>query len=754
MRKKTVGSSRIRSMPLRLCQLAFICIAVSLPGIAAAQNPAIDLDKDGMSDVWESIFAAENLLPGVDTDGDGRKNLQESIDGTNPFLADSKLETESLSVNLATDAAVLNWNAIAGKSYRFLASTDLTTWSPTGQPLAATADGSISKTLSAGGVAATAQFYDLETFDTDIDGDGLNTWEEKQFGFSDDPTTTEPDDFQRATDILNSPACHGLGNPEPPTLEEAARFLTQATLGADYEMIERVTQIGYEDWIDEQIAFAPSLHLPTNLAFIATDPDEGFQYSPYMWTWWEHALRSPDVLRQRIAFALSEIFVVSFTGIDELEDHPWGMADYYDILVDESFGNYRDLLYRVSTHPVMGHFLSHAKNRKSDLSVNRFPDENYAREVMQLFSIGLYELNPDGTRKKDAEGKDLPTYSNEEITQFAKVFTGMTFDPTPVPGVPVDPFSGSNEGGTIESEEDFIDVEPAYFARPMLKYGPMHEPGVKNLLNGVSTSGSSSVAGINQDLNAAVDNLFNHPNVGPFIGYRLIQRLVKSNPSPAYVSRVAAAFADNGEGVRGDMEAVIRAVLLDQEARCTLALNDPANGMLREPLVRYAHVCRAFNLTSSRGNFKFVEPWGQEAMKMGPLASPSVFNFFQPEHQPLGPIADAGLVAPEFQLTTATTTVATTNFWGDAIPWDEPFFFEDDGATVSWDLSDEIAIANNTEALVDRLDLILTRGNLSPGARSIITDAINGARPETNHEERVRFAVYLFVNSPDFAVLR
>ncbi len=534
------------------------------------------------------------------------------------------------------------------------------------------------------------------------------------------------------------------------SLKEAARFLTQATLGSDYETIEMVSKAGLEAWIDYQFDLPKGYHLEANqrLKIRELEGEESADLSPYRWTWWEQVMKSPDVLRQRIAFALSEILVVSDLT-DVLEDSQWALASYYDLLIDGAFGNYRDTLMRVSKHSVMGHWLSHAKNQPTDLTLNRFPDENYAREVMQLFSIGLFELNQDGTKRTDASGNAIPTYDNRDITELAKVFTGLTFNPIPPrDGTPV--FDDDELVPEINSVEDYLAVEPAYLSQPMWPYEPMHEQGPKTILGQRITGGT-----IQQDLDAAIDILFHHPNTGPFIGYRLIQRLVTSNPSPNYISRVAAAFNDNGEGIRGDMKAVVKAILLDPEARDRSKLADPTWGMLREPYVRYVHLCRAFNARSQTGAFRNTGEASGQALGQLPMHAPSVFNFFLPDHQPLGPIAEAGLVAPEFQITTATTSVATINFWGQALDESLMSFNEDLlNNSASLTLDDEIALADDLPALVDRLDLLLTHGELSSKARAVIIQALQSGAPGAGPEERVRFAIYLFLNSPDFAVLR
>ena len=311
--------------------------------------------------------------------------------------------------------------------------------------------------------------------------------------------------------------------------------------------------MGFAAWLDAEFNRSPTYHFPRTRSlsrtFIDPDTNEPLTISSFMWSWWDINMRGTDMLRQRVAYALSQILVVSLKGSDILEDSPWGLADYYDLLVQHAFGNYRDLLYAVTYHPVMGLYLSHAKNRKSDPATNRFPDENYAREIMQLFSIGLYALNQDGSRKQDATGADIPTYDNRDIREFARIFTGLTYDATYVEGVPESNEPG--DPGAVINEFEFLDVEP-FMNTPMQVYEPVHDTGAKQLLqytrlngtlvDGVVPAGQTT----DQDIRAAIDNLFNHPNVGPFLARRLIQRLVKSNPSPAYIQRVAIAFNDNG----------------------------------------------------------------------------------------------------------------------------------------------------------------------------------------------------------------
>ena len=365
-----------------------------------------------------------------------------------------------------------------------------------------------------------------------------------------------------------------------PNETAASRFLSQATLGADLETIQATAQMSFAQWIDEQFNMQPSFNLcdfTRDITIMALDSSFSMGGDPndievqrWYWhsAWWQYTMESPDVLRNRVALALSEIFVIS--ELPTLDDVPLALPNYYDMLLEHSFGNYRDLLEDVTLHPAMGLYLTHVNNPKADSSLNRFPDENYAREIMQLFSIGLYELNVDGTRKLDANDNFIPTYDHDDIANFAKVFTGLTYPDAIV------------FGQNPQSELSFL--------QPMKMVNTWHEGGEKTLLNGFVVPDRSPKDGM-ADIQDALDNLYNHPNVGPFIAYRLIQRLIRSNPSTEYVGRVASKFNDNGQGVRGDMKAVIKAILLDEEARDCAMAEDPFDGMLREPMVRYTQIC-------------------------------------------------------------------------------------------------------------------------------------------------------------------
>lgn len=535
-------------------------------------------------------------------------------------------------------------------------------------------------------------------------------------------------------------------------LAAASRFLSHATLGADIRLIREVEQTGAAPWIEQQFQAPIGLHLPVvQFYFMNAGGFEQTVISPTLYprlAWWQQAMAGPDPVRQRIALALSEIFVIS-ERFDRLFRSPDGRASYYDVLLRNAFGNYRDLLMDVTRHPAMGMYLSHLNNRKSDPAIGRFPDENYAREVMQLFSIGLFELNVDGSRKLDAEGRPIPTYDNDDITEFAKIFTGLG------PDGPDDAFG----------REVNFDA-----TAPMRMYDEWHEPGEKKLLSGaIVPAGQTGL----QDLEDAVTILFEHPNVGPFFGRFLIQRLVTSNPSPEYIARVASKFNDNGSGVRGDMQAVIRAILLDLEASGENA--GPHYGRLQEPFVRYVALCRMFRASSESGLFLNSGFYADFYLDQHAGASPSVFNFFLPDYRPSGPIGDAGLVAPEFQITTDSTLIGMANLVtgvtlpgtpmtsplgeqllecarGEATCDHIPEWLLDDTGrnVVRLDLSEEEKVGDDINALLDHLDIVMTYGTLSDSTREALVPFLTAA-PSVPHW-RARLAISLLMMSPDYVV--
>ncbi len=515
-----------------------------------------------------------------------------------------------------------------------------------------------------------------------------------------------------------------LLNPGPMTATDAARLLEQGSFGPTLVGIERLRAIGAEAWIGEQVA-APQTRL---LPFIegvraqrrATDPEAGVWTDVLTEAWWRAAVGGVDQLRQRVALALGEILVVS-------EDSALGgnidaLAVYHDLLAAHAFGNYRDLLRAVTLNPAMGVYLSMARNRRPDPAEGVFPDENFAREVMQLFSIGLHRLHPDGTLVLDARGLPIPTYDQAEIVGLAHVFTGWSF--------------ASDDPGY-----NFLWGEPD-FRRPMRAYPQYHDTGEKRILDGEVLPATRTAE---QELDVVIDRLFAHPNTGPFLSRLLIQRLVTSNPSPAYVHRVAAVFADNGAGVRGDLGAIVRAILLDWEARSPEAAALPTFGKLREPIIRIAHLWRAFGTGGRSGWYDIA--WIRDRIGQEPLQSPTVFNFFQPDYAPPGSVVAAGLVAPEFQITSDATISHLVNLL-DYLAHRVPEWTED----AVLEVGPEAALVATPDALLDRLDLLLLSGRMSPEMRTLVRRLVTDAPSWQSAEQRVRSAVFTIVTSPDYAV--
>ncbi len=515
------------------------------------------------------------------------------------------------------------------------------------------------------------------------------------------------------------------------TAADAARFLTQASFGATDASIAEVISRGYDGWLAAQFAAPQTSHRAYLESII--DPARPQQsYRDFVLDgFWTQAITGSDQLRQRVAFALSEIFVVSQVATP-VNQRPRGLADYLDMLGREGFGNFRTLLEAVTLHPIMGLYLSHLRNQKEDPHSGREPDENYAREAMQLFTIGLYELNRNGTPRRDGNGQRIPTYDNDDVMGLAKVFTGFSW------------------AGPDSSDQRFLGrvSDPDRDVQPMQGYLQFHSMSEKRFLGATIAANT----GPDESLRVALDTLFTHRNVGPFFGRQLIQRLVTSNPSPAYVSRVAAAFNNNGQGVRGDMKAVLKAVLLDAEARASARLTDPKFGKLREPVLRLAAWARAFKATSVSGGFR-IRSTSDPSKQLGqtPLRAPSVFNFFRPGYVPPNTsIAAAGLVAPEFQIAGETSVAGYLNYMRNVIG---------NGAGTNADVrsayADEIALAGDPQRLVDRVALLLTGSQLDASTRVAIRDAV-AAIPTTSASaaaNRARLAVFLVMAAPEFNVM-
>lgn len=522
---------------------------------------------------------------------------------------------------------------------------------------------------------------------------------------------------------LSITACGGgSSDGEPVTMSnsDAFRFLNQATFGATEAEVQRLIDMGTEAWIDEQLAQPASLQLP-HLRGLPR-PAELTELQPdRVDIWFRNVLAGNDQLRQRVAFALSEIMVVS--QLSDLGNLTYALADYYDLLTRNAFGNYRDLIQDVTLHPAMGVYLSMLGNEKPDDALNIRPDENYARELMQLFSIGLVELNIDGSVVTDGLGVPVPTYDQAIIEGFAHVYTGWHFAGA----------SGFKQARPNDNNQTI----------PMQLYPDFHDGGEKLVLNGEVIPAGQTGDG---DLAAALDNIFNHANVGPFIAIRLIQRLVASNPSPAYIERVASVFNDNGFGVRGDLAATVRAILLDEEARADFPVE--SDGKVKEPILRLTQLWRAYGATSASGRYPFVSV--SSVFGQGPLQSPSVFNFFNPFYAPPGEIRNNGFVAPELGIATEYQNTLVTNFMlfqAFALTSEAPNLQPDN---VYINISDEIALADNADALVDRVADKLLAGNLSQTLRDEIVAMVNRF-PASEDAIRAGEVIYLISTSPEFA---
>ena len=530
------------------------------------------------------------------------------------------------------------------------------------------------------------------------------------------------------------------------TEPDASRFLAQASMGASESGIRQVQGADYTGWLDQQFSITPRRsHQAYIDAVIASGQDP--RQSHVMHSFWAQAVTAPDQLRQRVAFALSQIFVISQRD-SAVGGYERGVASYLDMLGREAFGNYRSLLESVTRHPMMGLYLSHLRNQKA--SGTRVPDQNYAREVMQLMSIGLYQLNPDGTLVM-RNGAPVETYDNDDIVGLSHVFTGFSWAG---PDKQNGRFYGSSSNPPRDPNRDVL---------PMQGYPQFHSTEEKQFLG--TTIPAQGTPDPDGSLRIALDTIFNHSNVGPFIGRQLIQRLVTSNPSPGYVARVAQAFDSGsyssgswrtGTGQRGDMRATIAAVLLDAEARDASKIDEPAFGKVREPVLRLAAWMRAFDASSASGGFLLGNTDSSSgSLGQSPMRSPSVFNFYRPGYVPPNTsIAASNLVAPEFQIIHETSVVGYANFMRNAVRYGVG---SNSPRDIQPDYSDELALADDPEMLIERLDLLLTYGTMSATTKDLIHDAvdsisINPIKPSSGRVNRVYVATLFALSSPDFLV--
>lgn len=496
---------------------------------------------------------------------------------------------------------------------------------------------------------------------------------------------------------------------------EAARFLVQASFGPTDEEITNVARNGYDAWLAEQYSH-PVTH--------QTDRTSGRASEERIEAWWYGAIQGPDQLRQRVAFALSQIFVVSEVDLSGQERNV-GLASYYDMLAEGAFGTYRDLLKQVTLHPIMGEYLSMVRNEKPDAARNIRPDENYAREVMQLFSIGLVELALDGSVRNAGQG-GIPTYTQENIEGLAHVFTGWNYAGSP---------------SWRSSHRNYID--------PMEPNEDFHDTATKIIVGGVTIpdGGTAEV-----DLDLALEALERHPNVAPFMSEQLIKRLVTSNPTRAYVQRVAQIWLSDERGVRGNLASVTRAILLDPEAREGHRTGGTSFGKLREPLLRQTALWRAMGARSASGRYPFSRP--ERDFAQAPLRAPSVFNFYRPDFQQPGDLSTAQLDSPEFAILTESVIVATTNRLYTNVFSNHSDASNRGADTVLLQLEPAKAFAADPTALVGYLDRILMAGQMSAVMRTSLVNYLIPISDADGGTDRVLEALYLIVSSPEFALQR
>ena len=511
---------------------------------------------------------------------------------------------------------------------------------------------------------------------------------------------------------------------------EAVRFLQQASFGADAASIASVKSLGYSVWIDDQFTKTATSHMTNTVANIAAIPpvQPNLTPSPYfLRSWYKTAATGQDQLRQRVAFALSQTLVISFDST--LSQRAKACAYYYDLLVNDGLGNFRTLLKNVTLAPAMGLYLDMLGNKKADASIGRTANENYAREVLQLFSIGLNRLHPDGTLVLSSQGIPLPTYDQNVVVGFANTFTGWTYA----------------SGGT--GPQDSV---------PMINTAANHDFTAKTILNGaVIPAGQTGAA----DLDNAIDTIFYHPNVGPFICRQLIQRLVTSNPSPAYVYRIASIFNDNGSGVRGDMKPVIKAILMDPEARDASYRNQQGYSHLREPVLRITALLRALHGSSTSGYWNMGGTSNGSIFQLSqtPLSAASVFNFYEPNYIYPAETGDNNLYAPEFQITSEASVILTANFVQNLLYVGVGNAREGQGQDIKVTLTTEMALADTPTTLVDTLNTNLMAGQMSQSMKDIIVNhlnTINTANASARQLERVRAAVFLISISPEFCIMK
>ncbi|CCO47595.1 conserved hypothetical protein [Vibrio nigripulchritudo SOn1] len=474
------------------------------------------------------------------------------------------------------------------------------------------------------------------------------------------------------------------------------QVLLSATFGPTQSDFNELKKLGRSEWIDLQISQTPTYHYPRFSNSTAFEKQARREY-----VWWQVVTESPDQLRQRSAFALSQIFVVSRFG--GLGRYPDSLASYYDVLVKHAFGNFRDLLQEVTLHPAMGKYLSMMGSKKANPEKGRFPDENYAREVMQLFTLGLYQLNPDGSVKRNA-GEPIPAYSQNDVEELARILTGWT-----------------------RSEKSLV--------KPMKNNGNHHDYETKRFMGYAFKAWQTP----KQDLEQALDILFHHPNLPPHISRLLIQRLTSSNPSPQYIERVANVFVNNGMGIRGDLSAVFKAILMDPEAYSEQSIK------VKEPLLAMTQLYRAFPPQNKQEvDVRRV----YRVTQQGPLRSPSVFNFYSPDYQPTGDLAQHNLVAPELALMNWNSYTEMVNIMLS-------YLVQSNKNAPTANMQGWLNLTSQPKSLVSALDFVLLGGTMSKEMKNILVihSAKYGNVKGTRKQKRLlQELLYLTLTSDEYFV--
>ena len=522
-------------------------------------------------------------------------------------------------------------------------------------------------------------------------------------------------------------------SPRRPSNADVVRFLDQATMGSTDALIAHVSAVGFERYLEEQLA-APASSYPDLPAMPGNQqvgcPEgspttcvrDSYTMYPLQVRFFQNAIKEEDQLRQRVGLALHEILVVSGVGVRQ----PSAMGPYLNMLQRNAFGNYRTLLGDLTLSPAMGDYLDMVNNPAAVPPENIPPNENYARELLQLFSVGVDMLNEDGSPQLDLKGRPVPAYEQEAIEELARVFTGWTY--ATLPG------AGSRKSNPPNYKASM------WLYRDAQGRDTTHDKGSKTILQ--YPGAPHSVLPANQDgavdLDQALDNIFFHPSVGPFVARQLVQHLVTSNPSPAYVARVARVFADDGCGVRGNLAAVVKAILLDPEARGP-AKSDPAYGRLREPVLFVTNLCRTLGATSDGVLAAQSTTMGQTLFNPA-----SVFSYFPPDYE-----IEAGVLGPEFGIQSSTTTIGRINFV-TALVFNGIGRGTPTGGT-SLDLSKWSSLAADPAALVSAVDRLLLHGTMTGEAARDVTIAV-AAVPATNALTRVKTAISLVASSSAYQV--